>query len=365
MKNLAFYPYDDNTVFLLKWRKQLENAGLHLVNYEKISKQQLLDGEVDFVFLNWYDELYSKNVFRAIAQLAKRLLRIRLLKAHDTRIVTVIHNRVPHENKHPKLSFTLKKSLLALSDSVIILSDATKNVLKKDLSPKLYDEVCCKLNKLPLPNYENVYPDKEGNFSREAFGASSDTPIFLSLGNIRPYKNTELVLRLASGYLKMGLQGLFIIAGRPMSPEYGAKLSGIAKSLPNVIFLDHYIPNEDISSLVSLSDVMIVPMDTKSSINSSELILAFSYEKPVIAPEIGTALEYPVEYNYLYSYESSKQHYEELYKASLRALEDIQAKRIEEKGHKLYACVHEQNCDDVIFDCIKRIFDTTHHSSLI
>lgn len=357
MKNLAFYPYEDNTAFLLKWREQIEKAGFNIIDFSDISKRQLSNNEVDIVFLNWYEEIHSRKTIRACAQMLKRMMKIHSLKSHGARIITVIHNRTPHENDHPKCTSTLRNYLLKASTYIVVLSDASKSILKKDLGRKAYNSIENRLKKLPLPNYINVYPDDNKAFSRETFNISVDTPIFLALGNLRPYKNIELIFRLASTFYEKKLPSLFVIAGKPFSQEYGKELSAIADQLPNVVFLDRYIPDEDISSLVSLSDAMVVPMNTNSSINSSEIILAFSFKKPVIAPSIPTALEYPVEANFLYSYNSVNVHFEKLLEATLEAYEDILSQRHIKKGESLYLCVSKQNSEEVIFEHLKEILN--------
>lgn len=357
MKNLAFYPYEDTTAFLIKWREQIEKAGFNIIDFSHITKHQLSNNEVDVVFLNWYEEIHSRNAIRACAQTIKRMAKIHSLKSHGARIITVIHNRSPHENSHPKCTSALRNYLLRVSTYIVVLSDASKSILKKDLGHRAYRNIENKLKKLPLPNYINVYPDDNKAFSREAFNVSVNTPIFLALGNLRPYKNIELIFKLASTLYEKKLPSLFIIAGKPFSQEYGEELSAIANKLPNVVFLDKYIPDEDISSLVSLSDVMVVPMNTDSSINSSEIILAFSFKKPVIAPSIPTALEYPVEANFLYSYNSVNVHFEKLLEATLEAYEDILSQRHIKKGESLYLCVSKQNGEEVIFEHLKEILN--------
>lgn len=62
-----------------------------------------------------------------------------------------------------------------------------------------------------MSNYINVYPEDNKAFSRETFNVSADTPMFLTLGNLRPYKNIELIFRLASTFYKRNFQAYSLL----------------------------------------------------------------------------------------------------------------------------------------------------------
>src|SRR5690606_39824303 len=75
-----------------------------------------------------------------------------------------------------------------------------------------------------------------------------------------------------------------------------------------------FIPDQEIPTLINEADLLVLPYDLKSSLNSGTAILAFSYGKSVICPEIGTISDLgQIKNNVLhYQYASDKEHLSQL-----------------------------------------------------
>ena len=80
----------------------------------------------------------------------------------------------------------------------------------------------------------------------------------------------------------------FLICGSCNSKDYENELKDRAKS-SNITFDFRFIPDEEISGLVSLADAVILPYSQESVINSGVAYLAFSYGKTIISTDFGTA----------------------------------------------------------------------------
>lgn len=356
MKQIACFPRYQDIEFLNTWMDVLRQMGYKVKSVQGLRSFASQVGESEKVVLNWYEEILDENQVSAVLKyLAKKLTIFRLKRKHID-VLTVVHNRRPHENAHPNLSLSLRKCLCRTSKKIVVLSGATEDMLQEQLGSTLYNKVEGKIVKLPLPNYVDVYPVSDAYF-REKMNIPDDVPVFLSLGHIRPYKNVELVLEVASEIQNRELPGVFIVAGKPISDVYWQKLEDQAKNLANVHMIKGFVPDSDIRSLVEMSDAMIVPMNTDSSINSSECMLAFSYKKPVIAPKIGTVLEYPEEYNYSYRYSCQEDHFDRLLDATLLAIRDYQEGYMHEKGENMYQAVCVSNGREAIIEALGLVLE--------
>ena len=106
-----------------------------------------------------------------------------------------------------------------------------------------------------------------------------------------------------------------------------------------------FVENDDIGCLMKAADILIQPYDIKSSLNSGSCYLAFSFERTVICPEIGSTMEFPPELTYTYDYASDVEHREALIEAAVRAFTDWQTDKVgfTKKGHELKRLVDDDN----------------------
>lgn len=352
MKQIACFPVYENIEFLSIWMHQAETMGYEVFAGQGMRAYISQENNSKCIFLNWFEEVSSENRASALLEYLKKRYVVKRLQKKDVKLLFVIHNRQPHENRHPYLSLLLRKHLCRVSNKIVVLSDKTNQMLREQLGSNLYGQIEQKITKLPLPNYINVYPSST-QYSREKLDIPENIPVFLSVGHVRPYKNIELILKVASEMERRRAPGIFVIAGNPISEEYWQKLEKQAQGLSNVRLNKGYVPDSGISSLVDICDVMIVPMNTESSINSSECLLAFSYKKPVIAPRIGTVLEYPEKYNYCYDYLNQEDHFEQLLDATLRVVRDHKEGLLSKNGEAMYQAVLVNNGPEAITQALE------------
>ncbi len=78
------------------------------------------------------------------------------------------------------------------------------------------------------------------------------------------------------------------VAGNPSTPEYQERITAMAASAGNIKLMLRFIPDHELPHLMAESDLLVLPYDLESSLNSGTVILAFSYKKTIICPEIGT-----------------------------------------------------------------------------
>ena len=61
-------------------------------------------------------------------------------------------------------------------------------------------------------------------------------------------------------------------------------------------------------SFYDWADIVLIPLDIKSSLNSGSSVLAFTMGKTVIIPKIGTVRDFPRELMFSYEYENESEH---------------------------------------------------------
>lgn len=263
------------------------------------------DDEPMPVFLNWADEIHSRNALFGFRQLLKQRLRIRRIVAKGGRIIYVVHNRVPHDTVSKSnllYSLELRRSLCKTARSVVVLCDETKSVLEDQLRTDGYASIAPKIRKIPIPTYTGFYPDSAKDWRAE-FGIAPDSFLFVFSGFVRPYKGIELILDVARYFKDKGYHADFLITGRCNSAEYRETIRSLAAGLDNVHLSLEFVKNEELSSLLGSADAVLLPLDTKSSLNSSSCYLAFSFGKTVVCPLNGTLKEFDPEL--VYSYEDA------------------------------------------------------------
>ena len=85
------------------------------------------------------------------------------------------------------------------------------------------------------------------------------------------------------------------------------------KTLHNVSFQNRFIELSELKKIVKDIHLLVLPMDIKSSLNSSAAMMAFSLRRTVICPNIGTVQEYYGQnYMYTYDYQTIEEHVDQI-----------------------------------------------------
>jgi len=119
--------------------------------------------------------------------------------------------------------------------------------------------------------------------ARQQLGLPHDGFVYLSLGQVRPYKGVEELLRAFSGLHGEDLS--LVIAGRVQQPDHGELLRSLAAGEPRVQLHLRYVPDDELQIFMNAADVAVLPY--RQTTTSGAAILALSFGLPVVAPEIG------------------------------------------------------------------------------
>ena len=329
----------------------LEAKGCAVVPFKTILVPEHRDA-TRYVILNWYDEIRGPLPM-ALARIAKRRLAIARCKSNGVRLVTVVHNRHPHDSSSSAVSGMSNRFRLFLcrqSDAIVGLCKATEEVLR-DLGLS-QDEVDEKFHVVPHPNYAGHY---EAPLDEPRDNPSDPSFNFLLVGNIRKYKNIELVISVARRFHAEGLDARFLVAGRCTDPAYIDELKQQAPATMEI--REGFVSEEDMARYIHSSDALILPYDS-SSLNSGVCLLAFTLGRTVICPAIGTLEDIPESLVYEYSYAEDSGHYQALLSSARRAYQDKLNDPVSfsQRGRQLQAIVLEDNSLEVVGDRLMHVF---------
>lgn len=317
--NTILYPFDlpGNISFKIK-KQYLEDSGFIVYPFS-YGIRHLRD--IQLINFNFFETIHSRNLFICLIKLNIKILIIRYLKLRKIKIVYTIHNKIGHDTKFPWMDKFLMKCLCSDSDRIVILCNETKEYLKNTFGRTYYRSIEGKIERIPLVSYEGAYADN-GKDYRTEWGIKRDEMLILFLGGIRRYKNIELILKAAKGLKEEKLK--FVIAGGGIK-KYTDSLERFIKEqhLENVLFIPRYIEDTEMAAYVRNCDIMIMPFDKKSMLNSGSCMLAFSHHRNVICPLIGTIKDLSDGLCYVYDYSNDAQHLPELCKAIQSASNDF------------------------------------------
>lgn len=289
---------------------------------------------INVVHLNWFENVDDSSFFVALRSFMRKLLVLSVIHWSGKRLVWTLHNRVSHEKGLAFFSRTLTRLLVRWSHRIVIHSRQSEEILAAYGAETLKKAVY-----VPHPHFIGVYGDV-----CPALPHGNERLELLFTGMVKPYKNLELLVDVVSTF---GDRVRLTIAGKALDDAYQKEISDRAQRARNVVWLPYFVPDGEVAALLAGADVIVLPYDLSSSLNSGTAILAFSYKKTVICPEIGTIsdLGSHKDDTFHYRYHTDEQHRAALAAQIERAvaLKQRDPIALETKGDRLYAYVADQH----------------------
>lgn len=313
----------------------LESAGYEVSPLDDFLSSWKHFKSIQLVHLNWFENLDDSSKVATLKSFFRKLVALIAIRLGNKKLVWTMHNRLSHEKKSGKWSNILTSLLIRWADAIVIHSEESR-VRLSDISPIFLSKVL----HIPHPDFIGVY----GPIIPSAAHQLENPIKLVFIGAIKPYKNIELLVRLAR---KFPDSIEISIMGNPNTPEYKNKIQELGKGLPNLHLKLEFIPDRDLPEILSQSDLVILPYNLESSLNSGTVILAFSYQKSVICPKIGTINDFGKVNSAIFSYDYSteEEHFEKLIDRINLALELKKTNPLifEEMGQSMFSLVQEQN----------------------
>lgn len=243
-----------------------------------ISAARLRTGDV--LHVHWTAPILQSESSDAAAQdaLARFQRVIGRMKARGVKLVWTIHNRMPHELAHREAEIDLHRFLAGSADLIHIMSPHTPEMLRG-----VCDLPADRLLEIPHPSYVGVYgapvPAAE---ARRRLGVAPERPTVLFLGQMRPYKGLDVLLRAVTNVAEReGHAPTLLLAGAADD----AARRVIEQTLPSSLdVVAHYefIHDSEIPTWLGAADLAVFPY--RAILNSGSVHLASAFEVPAVLP---------------------------------------------------------------------------------
>ena len=264
---------------------------------QEYSHKKAIFEKFDIVHFHWPDGyINQKNIFKTWQRTLLLSFILLVVKLKGSKIVWTVHNVTPHDAFHPRYSQLFMRWFAKRCNGLIFMSEESKSTFFH-----LYD---CKHDIhhaiIPHGHYRNSYPSPIAQAAAKSqLGLPHNKKVLLFFGMIKPYKNIDTLMDVFT-QAKL-FDYVLVIAGNTDSPELKEKLIAHTNNLNIHLFLQ-FIPDDELHIYLSAADAVILPY--KSILNSGALLLALSFNKPVIAPHIGAfvTLQQELGRKWIYSY---------------------------------------------------------------
>lgn len=230
------------------------------------------------IHLHWLPRIAHSA--RGIVHLLGFVGRLYALKILGRRIVWTAHNLYPHDVGNSHVERWLTRRVIAWSSRIIAHTPIAAELVGAEFGPAARRKVSV----IPHGNYIGVYPNTVSRLTaRERLGLDPQATVFLFLGNIRPYKGVNELIR---AFRKIQAPASYlVIAGKPFDKNAVTELYTAAGDDPRILLRPGFVPDEDIQVHMNAADVVVFPY--QDILTSGAVVLAMSFGRACIAPAIG------------------------------------------------------------------------------
>lgn len=245
---------------------------------------------VRIVHIHWQSFTLPKNIpYSKDLSLRLFMLTLRLLRLFRFKIVWTIHNLTPHEPQTAN-DLLCTKRLASIAHAKIIHSSSVLDVMKQRSVDIDHTHIIPHGNYIPV--YNNIITREE---ARKSLGIDDNQQVILFFGNIRPYKGLEKLLEAVKNINNPRLH--LVIAGKCSDASIEQHIES-AKSSITITYHNKFIPDDDVQKYFNAADIVCLPF--KNITTSGSALLALTFGKPLIAPNIGAIRDIPQTVGTLY-----------------------------------------------------------------
>lgn len=320
---VCFFPQLENStnLFLANLVRLLENTGrFECAGFYDLVRKRLSPFGYDVFHFNWFDQCENFSSF-----LYRFYILVRAIVS-GKRIVWTIHNIESHDSL-ASYNKILRFLLLRHSRVIHVMSEKSFAIpfLKKQLH---------KVKLVPHGDYFGSYPESDLDV-REKFGIAPDAPIALFLGAVRSYKNVDVLVDSFEQTHKKFPDAVLLVCGQVSPREYLDRLKEKISDCPYIRFYPEFVPNENVYSYLKSAAFLVAPYSYRSALNSGTVLMACSYGKTVVTPDIANVLDIQKQADclYVYHYDSPEEHRKVLAQTMDKAFEDYLSGKMRDKEH--------------------------------
>lgn len=224
----------------------------------------------DLIAFIWYQPFFGFS----IGTIAKFLH-----QSFKGRILFITENIISHESMfYDKL---LTKYALSSADKFLVLSDVVEKGIRE-----MYPEKKVFRSTLPIYDCYGFDYSLSKTEARKKLGLDEKKKILLFFGYVRPYKGLMNLIDAMPLLLQEDHNYFLLIVGEfyESKEKYIERIKeqGITK---NVLIIDEFVPNEEVSIYYLAADLVVLPYN--SATQSGILNIAYGFKKPVVVTKVG------------------------------------------------------------------------------
>ena len=260
--------------------RELQKLGVDVGEYQHA---KALKDQVDLVHYHWPDDYTNpKGLVKTWQRILLLAFMVCALKLKGRKLVYTVHNTAPHDAFRPRLSKLFMGWFIRRCDGFIFMSEANRAAFYQRYQPP--ENIPYAI--IPHGHYRNSYPPEITRLAaKQLLELNTNKKVLLFVGMIKPYKNIPALMKAFNEAQLADYQ--LVIAGTPDTPELRAELEAL-KDATTRLFL-RFIPDNELNVYMSAAEVVILPY--RAILNSGALLLALSFNRPVIAPHMGAIID--------------------------------------------------------------------------
>ncbi len=237
----------------------------------------------DLVHVHWPSFCYDSpgsavRTWRGLISFIGRVMLARMLGA---RFVWTAHNLYPHDGGRDKLVHRIARLFFTRIVQTIFVHGPTA----ADAVAREWNVPRRTIVQIPHGNWIDYYPhDIPREEARRRLNLSPTTFVYGFVGLCKPYKGLE---KLIESFSRSEGDCALMIAGAFQSDEYLATISKLLADLPpeRVRFEPRFLKADEVQYYLTACDAFVTPY--RQILTSGSAILALSFGRPVVAPNLG------------------------------------------------------------------------------
>lgn len=325
-----FNPYIDNVV------NGLEEAGVSVVNKKATNKYtKLLSSfgamlqHTDVYHLNWIENKSSVDTKKNRLICKAILSWLKMMKLSGGKLVWTMHNLESHFCKGDKtFHYNFMNTFISRMDMIVVHAKETaEHLINKYNYPE--DQICYVPHGSYIQNANVQVPQNEAH----------EGLVFLAFGMVNRYKNVPMLVR---AFRSLNMPDAYLkIYGKcdEKDSELLREITMEVAATSNVMYENAFVPEDKVDSIFAQSDIVVLPYDKQSMINSGAVVKAFSEAKPIVVSRFGAVKDIEERsFVHCYDYTDDKEHYERLQDALKQAYQrwNEQKNIFEEEGKEAF-----------------------------
>ena len=204
------------------------------------------------------------------------IARIARSNKHTT-VICIFDNVIPHEKRPGDKALT--KYFTNSIDGAIVMSQTVLQDLKY-----FREKIPVKLS--PHPLFDNYGKPASRSEALSRLNLDPEYSYLLFFGFIRAYKGLDILIEAFSDERLRNRKLKLIIAGEFYEDDAPYRALIKKHNLENeIIFFDHFIPDNEVTLFFSAADIVVQPY--KTATQSGVTQIAFHFEKPMLVTDVG------------------------------------------------------------------------------